>query len=159
MKLNFLFPGKTREPFLAEGIKEYLGKLKPMVQARELILKGAAAPPGAGPAAEALARAREASILLERCGAGEYLVVLDVAGEMMSSTELADRLEKLRDGGIKAINLVVGGPWGVDESLVKRADLRLSLSPMTFPHELARVMILEQVYRAFTILNHIPYHK
>jgi len=159
MKLNFLFPGKTKESFLAEGITSYLKRLKPMVETRELILKGAAASPEAGPAAEALARARESSIIMERCGAGEYLVVLDVQGTTMSSPDLAGLFEKLRMDGAKAVNLVVGGPWGVDESLLNKANLCLSLGPMTYPHELARLILLEQVYRAFTIINHIPYHK
>lgn len=159
MKLNFLFPGKTREPFLAEGIAAYLKRLKPMVEVKEIILKGAAAPPGAGPPGEALARAREATMLLERCSAGDFLIVLDIQGETLSSPQLAEKFGRLQIDGIKVVNLVVGGPWGVDESLLKKANLRLSFGPMTFPHELARVMILEQVYRAYAILNNIPYHK
>lgn len=159
MKLNFLFPGKTREPFLAEGVAAYLKRLKPMAEAREVILKGAAVPPEAGPSGEALARSREAAAVLDRCRPGDYLIILDIQGERLGSEELAEKFGRLRLGGVKAVNLVVGGPWGVDESLVRRADLRLSFGPMTFPHELARVMILEQVYRAYAILNHIPYHK
>ena len=159
MKLNFLFPGKTREPFMAEGIKEYLHKLKPMIQVKEVILKGAAVPPGAGAAAETLAKAKEAGTILEHCGTSDYLIALDVAGELMSSVELSNKFEKLRDSSVRVVNVVVGGPWGLDESLIHRADLRLSLGPMTFPHELARVMILEQIYRTFTIINHMPYHK
>ena len=158
MKLNFLFPGKTRESFLAEGVKAYLKRLAPMVEAREHILKSPA-PPGPGPAAEALARARESSMLLERCGAGEHLLVSDLKGERLSSVELAARLEKMQLSGVKVLNLVVGGPWGIDEILLERANLRLSLGPMTFPHELARLILLEQVYRAYTIINHLPYHK
>ena len=159
MKINFLFPGKTREPFLAEGIASYLKRLKPMVEVHEIILKGAAVPPSAGPAAENLARAKEADLILERRQAGDFLIVLDIKGETLGSPELAEKFGRLQLDGVKAVNLVVGGPWGIDESLIKRANLRLSFGPMTFPHELARVMILEQVYRAFAILNNIPYHK
>ncbi len=159
MKLNFLFPGKTRESFFAQGIQEYIKRLKPMVETHEIILKGASTPPDSGPAAEALARSREASILLERCGGGEWLIALDIQGQMLSSTGLAEYFDKLRNQGVKVVNLVVGGPWGVDETLLKKANLRLSLGPMTYPHELARLMILEQVYRSFTILNRLPYHK
>ncbi len=159
MKLNFLFPGKTREAFLAAGIADYFSRLKRLAPAREYILKAPTAPPGAGPAAEALARARETTLILERCGAGEYLIVLDVMGELMSSTDLAAKFESLQMTGTKAVNLAVGGPWGVDGSLLDRANLRLSLSPMTFTHELARLILMEQVYRAYAILNHLPYHK
>ncbi|UQZ88185.1 23S rRNA (pseudouridine(1915)-N(3))-methyltransferase RlmH [Deltaproteobacteria bacterium Smac51] len=159
MKLNFLFPGKTREAFLADGINSYLKRLKPMVQSDIHILKAGTAAPGGGSAAEALARSRESTIILERCGAGEYLIVLDVQGELMSSPELAAKFERLQDNGTKTVNIVVGGPWGVDENLLERANLRLSLGPMTYPHELARLIILEQVYRAYAIINKIPYHK
>ena len=159
MKLHFLFPGKTKEHYLAEGINSYLKRLKPMVEVQEFILKGAAASPDLGPAAEALARARESSIIMERCGAGEFLMVLDIQGQTMASPQLAGLFEKLQLESVKAVNLVVGGPWGVDESLLKKANLRLSLGPMTYPHELVRLILLEQVYRAYTILNHIPYHK
>lgn len=157
MKLNFLFPGKTKESFLADGINSFLRRLKPMVQAEIHILKAAAAAPGS--AAEALARARESSFIMERCGFGEYLLALDLAGEFMSSPDLADKFQRLQDTGVKVVNIVVGGPWGLDASLLKKANLRLSLGPMTFPHELVRLIVLEQVYRAYAIINRIPYHK
>ncbi len=159
MKLNFLFPGKTRESFFAEGLAFYFKRLRPLVEAREYILKPAAVAPGEGPAAEAQARARESAAILERCGPGDYLVALDPGGEMLSSPALAARFEKLQLAGVKAVNLTVGGPWGLDRALLDRADLCLSFGPMTFPHELARLMLLEQVYRAYAILNHLPYHK
>ena len=157
MKLNFLFPGKTREPVLAELIDSYLKRLKPMVSAQVCILKGAPISSGSGAAAEA--RAREAKYISERCESGEYLVVLDAAGKLLSSPALAAQVESWGVKGVRAVNLVIGGPWGVDDSLKAKADLLLSLGPMTFPHDLARVMLLEQMYRAYTIINHIPYHK
>ncbi len=157
MKLNFLFPGKTHESFLADGVNSYLRRLKPMIQADIHILKAATAAPGS--ASEALARARESSALLERCGHGEYLIALDLQGEFMSSPDFADKFSRLQDTGVKVVNIVVGGPWGLDASLLERANLRLSLGPMTFPHELVRLIILEQVYRAYAIINRIPYHK
>lgn len=159
MKLNFIFPGKTKEGFLADGIAHYFKKLRPLVEVREIIFKSVTGPPGEGPAAEALARSRESTRILERCGAGEYLIVLDVKGGMMDSPALAAKFENLLTSGPKVVNLVVGGPWGVDQNIIDRADLRLSLGPMTYTHELARLIILEQVYRAFTIINHLPYHK
>jgi len=159
MKLNFIFPGKTKEGFLAEGIAHYLKKLRPMADVQEIVFKSVVGPPGEGAAAGALARARESTQILERCGAGEYLIVLDVQGETMDSPALAAKFEGLLLNGARVVNLVVGGPWGVDRNLIDRANLRLSLGPMTYTHELARLIILEQVYRAFTIINHLPYHK
>lgn len=159
MKINLLFPGKTKESFLAEGLNFYYKRLKPMVDIKEIILKASTTPPGAGPQGESLAKAKEAASILERCGAGDFLIVLDVKGELLSSEGLAEKFNQLQIKGTKVVNLVVGGPWGLDASLLKRADLRLSFSPMTFPHDLARLMLLEQIYRAFAILNNIPYHK
>ena len=159
MKLNFLFPGKTKESFLAEGLAFYYKRLKPMVEIQEIILKGSSAPPGSGIQGENAAKAKEAATVLERCGASDFLIVLDVRGEMLSSEGLAEKFKQLQVKGTKTVNLVVGGPWGHDESLLKKANLRLSFSPMTFPHDLARLMLLEQVYRAFAILNNSPYHK
>jgi len=158
MKINFLFPGKTKESFYARGIELYLGRLVHMVEARELILKPAL-PKGRGEAAEAQARALESSYIMEHCAKGEYVVICDIQAKLISSEGLAARFENLRQAGDKVVNMVVGGPWGIEDNLRSRADLRISFSPMTFPHELARLILLEQVYRAFCIINHIPYHK
>ncbi len=157
MKINFLFPGKTRESFLAEGIESYLKRLRPMVQSEIHILKAATAAPGS--AAEALARSRESSFILERCGAGEYLIALDLQGDLISSVDLSRKFEHLQNTGVGVVNIAVGGPWGLDAILLERANLRLCLGPMTYPHELVRLVVLEQVYRAYTILNNFPYHK
>lgn len=161
MRLNFIFPGKTKESFYSQGAAAYLQRLGHMAEVREVIVK-AAQPEGKGEAAEAKARALESAQILERLGAGESLWVCDVGGRQLSSEALAGRLDALRQSGAsgaKTLNLVVGGPWGLTPDLLERADLRLSFSPMTFPHELARLILLEQVYRAYTILNRIPYHK
>jgi 23S rRNA (pseudouridine1915-N3)-methyltransferase len=155
MKLVFLFPGKTRTPFLAAGIADFLHRLRPLAEARELVVKGAGGPDSA--AAEH--RAKEGAALLARCGPGDYLLALDQRGESLSSAGLADRLGRLRESGVKTINLAVGGPWGLDQGLIKRADWVLSLGPLTLPHERARLVVLEQIYRAYAILNHLPYHK
>ncbi|MGL4208819.1 MAG: 23S rRNA (pseudouridine(1915)-N(3))-methyltransferase RlmH [Candidatus Adiutrix sp.] len=159
MKHNFLFPGKTKEIFLANGIQFYLKRLKPLAEVREIILKGGRGPMGETPSTLAAAKAKEAANISALCSSRDYLLVLDVAGQTMSSPKLAQHLEQLETKGVRTINWVVGGPWGLDDTLLKKADLRLSFGPMTFPHDLARVMLLEQVYRAFSILAKTPYHK
>ena len=155
MKWVFLFPGKTKTPFLAAGIADFLQRLRPLAEARELVVKGAGGPDSA--AAEH--RALEGAALLSRLKPGDYLAALDQRGESLSSPDLAARIGRLRESGVKTINLAVGGPWGLDPSLLTRADWVLSLGPLTLPHELARLVILEQVYRAYAILNRLPYHK
>jgi 23S rRNA (pseudouridine1915-N3)-methyltransferase len=155
MKWVFMFPGKTKTPFLAAGIADYLQRLRPLAEAREIVVKGASGPDSA--AAEH--RAREGAAFLSRLKPGDYLTALDLGGESLSSAGLAARLDRLRESGVKTINLAVGGPWGLDRTLLKRADWVLSLGPLTLPHELARLVILEQVFRAYSILNRLPYHK
>jgi 23S rRNA (pseudouridine1915-N3)-methyltransferase len=150
-----MFPGKTKTPFLAAGIADFLKRLRPLAEARELVVKGAGGPDSA--AAEH--RAREGAALLARLKPGDYLLALDQRGENLSSADLAARIGRLRESGIKTVNLVVGGPWGLDQSLLTRADWVLSLGPLTLPHELARLVALEQIYRAYAMLHHLPYHK
>jgi len=155
VKWVFMFPGKTKTPYLASGIADFLKRLRPLAEARELVVKGAGGPDSA--AAEH--RAREGAAILARLKPGDYLVALDQRGESLSSSDLAARIGRLRESGLKTVNLAVGGPWGLDRSLLTRADWVLSLGPLTLPHELARLVALEQIYRAYAMLNHLPYHK
>ena len=155
MNWVFMFPGKTRTPYLALGLADFLKRLRPLAEARELVVKGAGGPDSA--AAEH--RAREGAAILARLKPGDYLVALDQRGESLSSAGLAARIGRLRESGLKTVNLAVGGPWGLDRSLLTRADWVLSLGPLTLPHELARLVALEQIYRAYAILNNLPYHK
>ena len=155
MRWVFLFPGKTRTPFLAAGIADFLQRLRPLAEAREMVVKGAGGPDS--DAAEH--RAREGTALLARLKPGDFLAALDQRGESLSSAHLAARIDQLRESGVKTVHLAVGGPWGLDRDLIKRADWVLSLGPLTLPHELARLVILEQIYRAYAILNRLPYHK
>jgi 23S rRNA (pseudouridine1915-N3)-methyltransferase len=90
---------------------------------------------------------------------GNYLIALDREGKPMSSEQLAEFLRRQIDSGIRKMDFVIGGPVGLDSKIIAGANLRLSLSTMTLPHELARVVLLEQLYRAFTIMRGEPYHK
>ncbi len=88
-----------------------------------------------------------------------YVIALDIQGKMLSSEELSDRIGKLGVQGNSSIALIIGGSLGLADEVLKRADFRLSFSPMTFPHQLMKVILLEQVYRAFRIMKNEPYHK
>ena len=100
----------------------------------------------------------EAPRLLKQLPEGVWAVALDERGRQMTSVELARWVEKLRDRGTKQLAFVVGGAWGFDSTIVARCDESLRLSSMTLPHELARLVLLEQYYRAWTILRGLPYH-
>lgn len=101
----------------------------------------------------------ESERLLEKLETNEYVIVLDKAGKTMSSENFARLFNKLAQQSVKRVTFVIGGPLGFDDSIRQRADRLLSFSPMTFPHELALTMLLEQIYRAQTILRGGKYHK
>jgi 23S rRNA (pseudouridine1915-N3)-methyltransferase len=108
--------------------------------------------------AETAALRKEAKKLVELME-GCYNIVLDKDGDMMNSELFANFLNKRIIGGVKVMNIIIGGPIGIDISIKQRADKILSLSSMTFPHELTMVIIVEQIYRAFAIMHGLPYHK
>ena len=154
MRVRVFWIGKTRLPGVAALTEEYAKRLGRYCeyQGQELreILRGGKGSAGGLTAAEAN--------LLER-SEGAYRIVLDPVGRAWSSPELATFLKKKRDGGSRALTFCVGGAEGFSQSFREKADLLLSLSPMTLPHELAAIVAAEQVYRAFTILKGHPYHK
>lgn len=102
---------------------------------------------------------KEGDRLLERIRPAEYVVLLDLRGESVDSESFAKKLEEIRASHGGTIDFLIGGSWGTDERVRKRADWKWQLSPLTFPHQIARVLALEQIYRAFRILRGEPYHK
>ena len=88
-----------------------------------------------------------------------YIIVLDLGGNMLSSTELANKIDSLQSGGVSEITFVIGGSYGLSEEVKSKADLTLCFGKVTYPHQLMRVILTEQIYRAFKIMHHEPYHK
>ena len=152
--LTFIFVGRMRERHYTAAFEEYFKRLgafgKP--ELREIAEERLPEQPSEREIAQALKR--EAAEILKAVPKGAYTVALCVEGKAMSSEELALALE-----GQARLCFIIGGSFGLDESVKAAADLRLSMSRMTFPHHLARVMLAEQVYRAFTIQNGGRYHK
>lgn len=106
-----------------------------------------------------LTKEDECQQLLARVPASSLLVALDPSGQAMSSEGLADQCQRWLNRGDKVVSFLIGGPMGISTAVCQRADLRLSLSPMTFTHDMARLLLVEQLYRAFAIINGSPYHK
>lgn len=142
-------------PWLRDGCELYLERLKHYAPTRVVEVKEEPVQKGLDPLT---VKKREADRLLEKLPEGALLVTLDEHGAGLTSVALAHWLGKQRDAGIKDIAFVIGGPLGIHPDLLARAQLKLQLSDMTLPHELVRVILLEQVYRAFTILAGEPYH-
>ncbi len=155
MKIQLLLSGKTRFPFIREGIEEYRRRLVHYTdfQIRELPdLKNAGSWP------EIKVKEEEAKIILKAIDNRDYVVLLDEGGKYLDSLAFAGLLEKQQYGSFRTMLFVVGGPYGFTGEVYQRADLKLSLSKMTFSHQLVRLIFLEQLYRAYTIIRGEPYH-
>jgi 23S rRNA (pseudouridine1915-N3)-methyltransferase len=153
LKIAFLWIGKTRNPHLQRLIQDYWERVSHFC---ELSLREV-------PSVKSDDRARRVSLegkkLLAKVGFSDHLVLLDPAGESLSTEKFAAFLARQRDTSPRTLVFLVGGHQGLSEEVRRRADRILSLSPMTFTQEQARCLLLEQVYRAFSILHNFPYHK
>jgi 23S rRNA (pseudouridine1915-N3)-methyltransferase len=154
MKHQLIFLGKFKEPYIAKGVTEYLSRLEHYTTVVITILKEKKSRPGGqgGPAGEG-------AQLLGAVTHGAFLIVLDSSGQQFSSRAFAERLSQLEQRGIRQVSYLIGGPEGHSQEVLARADLLLSLSAMTFPHDLARLLLAEQLYRAYTIKAGEQYHK
>jgi len=155
MKVTILSVGKVRQSFVKEGEAEYLKRLKGAFPI-ELVELGCEAPESMGPEAT---REREATELLKKLEAYDYVVALDERGDELTSEEFRHFLEKRMNSGKRSIAFVIGGAFGFSERIRQRADSVLSLSTLTFPHQVTRLLLVEQIYRAHTMMKGISYHK
>jgi len=155
MRLEFLFPGKTRENYLAAGIDDYLRRLANYAEVEIRILKEIR--PASKP--DAQVRQEEGEALLAHLPPKALVVALDLSGRALSSEELAAQLVNWQDGGRRHLVFLVGGALGLAPEILARAGFKLSLSRMTFTHEMARLLLMEQLYRAFSIKAGSGYHK
>jgi len=152
-KIKFLWVGKLKKPFFREACAHYWNALGRGYALEEVLVKDA---PAKLTAAERCAW--EGKKILEKLGPGDMAVVLDERGKTLSSVELSGRLKSWIEDPAKSPCFILGGAWGLSKEVLKKADFSLSLGPMTFPHELARLILLEQLYRAASILKGTPYH-
>jgi len=154
MKITFLVLGKTEDAYLKDGIDKYVKRLKhyTRLEVAELPeLKNTKA------LTQDQQKAKEAELLFKKINATDYVILLDERGAELSSKQFATYLEKRAHAGADII-FIVGGPYGFDQSVYDRANDKLSLSRMTFSHQMIRLLFTEQLYRAFTILKGEPYH-
>lgn len=151
MKLKLLWVGKSRDPWIKDAIEEYAGRIRRYTPLELVDIRDEK-----GAAAEEMRR-RECERIEKHLSPGATLVLLDERGEQMDSPGLASFVGRQRDGGVGELIFVIGGAYGFSEDFRKKGKL-LALSKMTFTHQMVRAFLLEQVYRAFTILNGEPYH-
>ena len=160
MKITILCVGKIKEKFYRDAIAEYS---KRYCKLDIIEVADEKTPENASDTVENQIREKEAERILTRLDKeakeGAYIFALAIDGKELDSVELSKKIENLGTSGISQIVFLIGGSLGMSENLLKRADCKLSFSKMTFPHQLMRVILLEQVYRSYRIMNGEPYHK
>ncbi|CCX73691.1 ribosomal RNA large subunit methyltransferase H [Firmicutes bacterium CAG:83] len=158
-RVTVLCVGKLKEKFYLEAAAEYVKRLQRFCKLELVELPESRLPESPSPAEVQRALAAEAVAIRERLPKGGAVIALCIEGKPCSSVELSRRMEELAVAGKTQLTFLIGGSVGLDESLKQQADWRLSMSPMTFPHHLARIMLLEQIYRAYQISAGTKYHK
>jgi len=159
MKITLITVGKIKEKYLEAAIAEYAKRLSRYCKLEIVQVADEKTPDGAGAALEEQIRLKEGERILSHVADSAYVVALAIDGKQLSSEELAGFVEKLGVKGESHIQFIIGGSLGLSAPVFKRADYHLSFSKMTFPHQLMRVILLEQIYRSYRIINREPYHK
>lgn len=159
MQLKIIAVGKVKEGYLCRGIEEYLKRLGPYARVEIAEVPDEKVPQGISPRGASGIIKKEGARVARRIDPSAFLVVLGEEGRTFSSPGLARFLEQLALGGQSRVNIVIGGTLGLPEDIKQQADLLLSLSPLTFPHPLVRLVLLEQLYRSFKIIARETYHR
>lgn len=159
MKITILAVGKIKEAFYRDAVAEFRKRLSRYVKLEIIETADEKAPEDASELEKGKILALEGERLQKHIRKDAYVAALAMDGKMLGSVELSEKIRLLGVNGVSHIVFVIGGSLGLSDAVLKRADLRLSFSKMTFPHQLMRVILLEQIYRSYRIMNHEPYHK
>lgn len=159
MKITIVCVGKIKEKFYSEAIAEYSKRLSRYCNLEIVEVADEKTKEQASETEMELIKNREGERILKAVKEDSYVIALAIDGRQYDSIELSRHLEQLGIRGKSHISLVIGGSLGLSEKVLARADEKLSFSKLTFPHQLMRVILLEQIYRSFRIMNHEPYHK
>lgn len=159
MKIRILTVGRLKEKYLVAGIKEYEKRLNGYAKIEMIEVADEPIPERASENVEMMIKEKEASRLLDKIKKDDYVIVLDLHGKQIDSVQFAKHIENCMIQGKSTIDFVIGGSLGLGTSLLARADFRLCFSLMTFPHQLMKLILIEQVYRCFKIMKNETYHK
>lgn len=159
LTVNIICVGKIKEKFFADAISEYSKRISRYANIKIIELKDESTSNISSPAETAKVLEREGERILEKIPNSSYTIALCIEGKQQSSEELSETISNLSVSGISCINFIIGGSLGLSDSVKSRSDLKLSFSKMTFPHQLMQMILLEQIYRSFRIMNNEPYHK
>lgn len=157
--IKIIAVGKLKEKAMRTLLEEYSKRIKVFTKLELIEVADEIAPQSLSLAQMEQVKDKEGERILAKIKEQDHVILLDLAGKMLDSEALAMHIQKTQTYGSSDITFVIGGTLGVSKALIQRADLRWKLSDLTFPHQLVRIMLAEQIYRSFTILHHQPYHK
>jgi len=159
VNIQIICIGKLKEKYWTDAIAEYSKRLSRYCTLEIIELKEARLPDKASPADEENVKLEEGRAILKAIKDGTYVITLEILGKQLTSPELADKIQTLSIEGKSNVAFIIGGSLGLSAEVSKRADYKLSFSRMTFPHQMMRVILLEQIYRGFKIIKNEAYHK
>lgn len=159
MKITVITVGKIKEKYLKDAIAEYSKRLSKYCKLEIIEVSDEKTPDQASESVEDNIRAKEGERILKYIKDDAFVITLEIQGKLLTSEELADKINQLGIQGTSHITFIIGGSIGLGKEVLARSNYALSFSKMTFPHQLMRVILLEQVYRSYRIINGEPYHK
>lgn len=159
MKITILTVGKIKEKYLKDAVAEYTKRLSRYCRLEIIEVIDEKTPDNASAAVEEMIRQKEAERLMKYIRDDAFVITLEINGNMLDSVSFAHKIEQLAINGKSHLIFVIGGSIGLGSEILKRSDFALSFSSMTFPHQLMRVILLEQIYRGYRIIEGAPYHK
>ncbi len=159
MNINIIAVGKIKEKYIKEGIGEFSKRLSRYASLKIIELNDEKAPENLSDKDMQIIKDKEGSKIIEKLPQNSYIIGLTIDGKGLSSEGLSEKMEDIMLSGKSDISFIIGGSLGLSNQVIERCQYKLSFSKMTFPHQLMRLILLEQVYRAFRIMRGEPYHK
>jgi len=159
MNITIISVGKLKEKFMRQAVDEYMKRLTAYAKVNIIEVPDEKAPENLSPAQAEAIKQKEGNRILKHINDNTYVITLEIDGKMLTSEQLSEKIGDLSLYGQSRVAFVIGGSLGISDGIKQRSNMALSFSTMTFPHQLMRVVLLEQVYRAFKIMRGEPYHK
>jgi len=159
MNITIISVGKLKEKFMRQAVDEYMKRLTAYAKVNIIEVPDEKAPENLSIAQASAIKQKEGDRILKHITQNTFVITLEVDGKMLTSEQLSEKIEKLSLYGKSRVVFIIGGSLGISDGIKQRSDMSLSFSKMTFPHQLMRVVLLEQIYRAFKIMRREPYHK
>ncbi len=159
MNIRIISVGKIKEKYFLDGIKEYKKRLSKFCDVEEVVLNDESIPNNASLAIENIIKEKEGQKIISAISKKSFVIALDLNGKQLDSVEFANKILDIQTYNSSTIDFIIGGSLGLCETVLKKADFNLCFSKMTFPHKLMKLILFEQIYRAFKINNNEKYHK